>query len=59
MLNELIELQKLLWKDDDLMCQETLFSVQAKLQELVLKVAKDTNSTGIILKEFPWLYKQP
>lgn len=59
MLNKLIELQKLLWKDDDLMCQDTLFSVQAKLQDLVLKVAKDTNSTGIILKEFPWLYKQP
>ena len=35
MLNKLIELQKLLWKDDDLMCQDTLFSVQAKLQDIV------------------------
>jgi hypothetical protein len=58
MLNELIELQKLLWKDDDLMCQETLFSVQAKLQELVLKVAIDIKEENTILTEFPWLYRE-
>lgn len=57
-LKRLIKVQKLLWKDDDLMNQETLFDLQAEMQVLVLTVANDTNSTDIILKEFPWLYKQ-
>jgi hypothetical protein len=57
-LKRLIKVQKLLWKNDDLMNQETLFDLQDEVQTLVLKVAEDTNSTDIILKEFPWLYKQ-
>lgn len=56
-LKRLIKVQKLLWKNDDLMNQETLFDLQDEVQTLVLKVAEDTNSTDIILKEFPWLYK--
>lgn len=56
-LKRLIKVQKLLWKNDDLMSQETLFDLQDEVQTLVLKVAEDTNSTDIILKEFPWLYK--
>lgn len=56
-LKRLIKVQKLLWKNDDLMNQETLFNLQDEVQTLVLKVAEDTNSTDIILKEFPWLYK--
>lgn len=55
-LKRLIEVQKLLWKNDDLMNQETLFDLQAEMQVLVLTVANDTNSTDIIVKEFPWLY---
>jgi len=57
-LKRLIKVQKLLWNNDDLMNQETLFDLQDEVQTLVLKVAEDTNSTDIILKEFPWLYKQ-
>lgn len=57
-LKRLIKVQKLLWNNDDLMDQETLFYLQDEVQTLVLKVAEDTNSTDIILKEFPWLYKQ-
>jgi hypothetical protein len=57
-LKRLIKVQKLLWKDDDLMNQETLFDLQAEMQVLVLTLANDTNSTDVILKEFPWLYRQ-
>lgn len=57
-LKRLIKVQKLLWNNDDLMNQETLFDLQDEVQTLVLKVAEDTNSTDIILKEFHWLYKQ-
>ena len=57
-LKRLIKVQKLLWKDDDLMNQEILFDLQAEMQVLVLTLANDTNSTDVILKEFPWLYRQ-
>ncbi|NLY38596.1 MAG: hypothetical protein GX044_04755 [Firmicutes bacterium] len=57
--NDLLEIQKLLWKNDDLMEQETLFELQDKVSELALKMAGDNPlKQDLLLREFPWLYKK-
>jgi hypothetical protein len=56
-LSELIEIQKIVWKDDDLMDQNTLFELQHKLANLVLGVANDLNKGHDLVELFPWLYK--
>ena len=57
---ELIKAQKLLWKDDDLMQQETLFKLQDLIAKLLLNIAREHVSYGelFLIKEFPYLYKK-
>lgn len=50
-------IQKLVWTNDDMMDQETLFELQDKLGRLLLQVAADENKTDDLVKSFPWLYK--
>lgn len=57
MYNELKEIQKLIFKGDDLMNQETLFELQEKITELTLTVAQKENKTNDLVKSFPWLYQ--
>ena len=51
------EIQKLLWKDDDMMCQETLFALQEKFADYALEVAMREGRCDDLVKTFPWLYK--
>ena len=57
MYNELKEIQKLIFKGDDLMDQDTLFELQDRITELTLTVAIKENKTNDLVKSFPWLYK--
>lgn len=57
MYENLKKIQKLLWKDDDLMRQETLFELQELVAELTLKAAEKENKVDDLLKNFKWLYK--
>ncbi len=56
MYKELKEIQKLLWKDDDRMEQETLFDLQDYVAELILKTAKEEGQLNDLLANFGFLY---
>jgi len=56
--NKLKQLQKLAWKNDDMMDQETLFDLQDILANLVLNVARDCDETEDLIKSFPYLYEE-
>lgn len=56
MFEELKELLKLAWEDDDIISQENLFELQSKLADLTLQSAKTEKQKEILLKEFPYLY---
>jgi len=55
--NELKEIQKLLWKHDDMMMQDTLFQLQEKVAGLILKVANKEKKVDDLIESFPWLYE--
>lgn len=57
MYDELSEINKLLWKNDDMMSQEVLFEAQDKMADLLLKVATSERKCEQLVKDFPWLYK--
>ena len=57
MYNDLKKIQKLLWKDDDRMDQDTLFELQEFVAELTLKAAEKENKVDDLLKNFRWLYE--
>jgi len=58
MYNELKELLKLTFKDDDRMDQDTLFDLQDRITDLTLRVAQKENKTDDLVKSFPWLYDE-
>jgi CxxC motif-containing protein len=58
MYSQLKELQKLAWKSDDRMDQETLFELQDKLAELTLQAAIKEGKTADLQKAFPFLYER-
>ena len=51
-------IQRLAWRDDDMMRQETLFDLQEALAELTLSLAVETGNTDDLLKSFPFLYRR-
>lgn len=60
----IVELQKLMWLNDDCMDWETLADAQDKLASFALKYAGKLNLGGLnpkhvdlLCKQFPWLYK--
>ena len=57
MYNEIKKIQKLLWKDDDMMNQETLFELQELVAEFALKIANREKKVSQLLKDFPFLYE--
>lgn len=56
MYNEIVHIQKLIWKDDDRMEQEVLFELQEYVADLALKIAMKEGKADRLVKEFPWLY---
>jgi hypothetical protein len=54
---ELCEIQKLLWEDDDMMGQDTLFEAQDKLANVLLTIADKTGKVDDLVKTFPWIYE--
>lgn len=56
MYEELKEIQKLLWKNDDLMDQETLFELQDKVADITLKAARSEGKIVDLVDSFKWLY---
>jgi hypothetical protein len=57
MYNDLKKIQKLLWKSDDRMDQETFFELQELVAELTLKAAQKEKKVDDLLKNFKWLYQ--
>lgn len=55
--NDLREIQNLVWQSDDLMAQDTLFEIQDKLADLMLKVAIAAGKEENLARSFPWLYR--
>ena len=53
---QLIDIQKLLWKDDDMMEQDTLFEVQDKFANILLMIANHAGKVDDLVKTFPWIY---
>lgn len=51
-------IQRLAWKDDDMMTQETLFDLQEALAHLALELAVETGNETDLLSTFPWLYRR-
>ena len=58
MYNEIKKIQKLLWKHDDMMEQETLFELQDLVAGLALNIAKRENKTAQLACDFPFLYER-
>lgn len=58
MYEEIKNIQKLLWKHDDLMDQETLFEVKELVIKLALRIAEKEKKTDQLIKDFPNLYKR-
>ena len=50
-------LQKLAWRDDDMMRQETLFEMPDMLTDLSLKVANECGKASDLAAAFPYLYR--
>jgi hypothetical protein len=57
MYNDIKKIQKLVWKDDDMMNQETLFELQGLVAEFALKIANREKKTAQLLRDFPFLYE--
>ena len=58
MYEELEKIQELLWRNDDMMDQETLFEVQERVADLLLKVAEKEGKVEHLVAEYPWLYRK-
>lgn len=58
MYEKLEKIQELLWRNDDLMDQDTLFELQDKVAELILEVAgkEGPKTVDRLVAKFPWLY---
>lgn len=53
---KIVNIQNLLWKNDDLIDQDDLFDLQDKIAEIALIIAENENHTEDLVKRFPWLY---
>ena len=58
MYEKLEKIQELLWRNDDLMDQETLFELQDYVAKLILEVAgkEGPKTVDRLVAKFPWLY---
>lgn len=58
MYNKLEKILELLWRDDDLMDQDTLFELQDYVADVALEVAESEGMVEQLVAKFPWLYSQ-
>lgn len=58
MYKEIKKIQDMIWQDDDLMQQETLFELQEYAGNLLLKIAQKEDKTDDLLKSFPYMYQE-
>lgn len=57
MFETVVEILKLLWKNDDYLEQEDLFEIQDKTADLAWKMAeKSKKRRNLLSKEFPFLF---
>lgn len=56
--DSLIKLQDILWEDDDLIEQDSLFEAQEILAKLVLQIGKDVKKLDLLLDKYPYLYQR-
>jgi len=58
MYTTLKKIQEMLWREDDLMSQDTLFELQEFVADVILDVAKFEGDGKVddLVKSFPWLY---
>lgn len=54
--DDVVEIQKIVWRDDDRLDQENLFELQDKIAEFALKIANREHKTEELVNMFPWLY---
>ncbi|MBQ9603845.1 MAG: hypothetical protein IJR45_00370 [Firmicutes bacterium] len=52
----IVNIQKLIWKIDDILDQNDLFDLQEKIADLALAIAENENKTDDLVEKFPWLY---
>lgn len=52
------KLQKIAWRDDDRMSQNTLYELQDELAAFTLEVAKRCGRESDLAESFPWIYKR-
>lgn len=52
----IVNIQKLIWKNDDILDQNDLFDLQEKIADLALAIAENENKTDDLVEKFPWLY---
>ena len=57
MYRELKKVLTMVFKDDDMMNQETLFDLQDYVADITLKVAVKENKVENLIKDFAWLYQ--
>lgn len=57
MYEKIEKIQEMLWRNDDLMRQETLFELQDYVADLLLKVAEKEGKVDELVAEYPWLYR--
>jgi len=50
------EIQKIAWRDDDCMNQDTLFELQDKIAQLALRIASAEHKVDDLVSAFPWIY---
>jgi hypothetical protein len=54
----LVKIFELVWEDDDLMEQDTLFTLQDYVGDALIKIAEGKWSSELIEK-FPWAFSKP
>ena len=54
----LIKIFELVWEDDDLMEQDTLFTLQDYVGDALMQIAEGKWS-GELIAKFPWAFSKP
>lgn len=58
MYEKIEKIQEMLWRNDDMMMQETLFELQDYVADLLLKVAEKEGKVEELVAKFPFLYRR-
>ena len=56
--DRIVEIQEIVWRDDDRIDQENLFELQDRIADLALLIASNERKTEELVNAFPWLYRK-